>query len=287
MAGKIAQGNEQPAIPATGSELAVADVDDAATASADADVDSGDDSHDGSHEIEDETEELARSHKLTPEQQAAFNKAIGKKTAQRRRAEEKAAELEKERDALKAERDELKGKVGDDAVLAAAQQAGVLPEYVSADDARTVAAAEQLRAEVKNLKRLVRAGEDYTGVDANGNERTWSARQLADLLDAAEERLERNGPKAERIKAKAADEIRADIEAGRQARLGKAKVPATVKPATQTRTAVPPALPGEGGGKRRDPRADAGATVDWSKVESPETMREQMLREERARRGKG
>ena len=277
-----AQGDDRPDLSATEGETAVEEQD-----AADAGAGAGEpdeDEADGKRDAEDDAKKLAQHLKLTPEQQRAFDKAIGKKTAQRRAAEERAQALEAELDSLKAERDELKAKVGDDAVLAAAQQAGILPEYVSAEDARIVASAEGTKAEVKNLKRLVRAGEEFTGVDRDGRERTWSVGQLADLLDAAEERLERIGPKAERIKAKAADSIRADLEEGRKVRKG-VKAPKD-QPAAGTVNAkpTPPALPGESGGKRRDPRADAQPTVDWGKVSDPDSMKQQLLAEERGRR---
>ena len=236
-------------------------------------------------EAGDDGEEQAHGVEFSPEQQAAFDRAMGRKQRKLREARERADRVEQELATLKAERNALNAKVGDETVLAAMQSAGVLPEYVTADEAKLVGEAESLKASRRFLKQLVRKGEDYTGRDARGNERTWTVDQLEGELDATEERLETVGGRAAVIRQRIIDEYRADCQAGRKARkAGGAGAP--VKPQVRRPVGVvaPPAVPTGGGQRRADPaRPAAGGVVDWSKVNSLEELEKAEEAEERAK----
>jgi hypothetical protein len=234
----------------------------------------------------DEDGDDAHEAKFTDEQQRAFDKAMARKQRKIREARERAEKAEEDLASVKAERDALNAKVGDDAVLSAMQAAGVLPEYVTADEAKIVGESEKLKSSKRFLKALVRKGEDYTGIDSHGNERTWSLEQLEAQLDQTEERLETVGGRAAAIRQRIVEEYREDCKAGREARKkgGKGGAPATpARPAPKVSAVVPPAVPAGGGARRSDPTRDGAAAVDWSKVNTPEEMEQALLAEERAK----
>jgi len=92
---------------------------------------------------DDETDE--QDHKLTEKQQQAVNKRIGALTARRKEAEQ-------ERDALKAERDELAQRaatLGDAATVRVAETAGILPELVGKDEAQRIGAHAESKRSVE------------------------------------------------------------------------------------------------------------------------------------------
>jgi hypothetical protein len=235
---------------------------------------------------EDDENETPHGAKFTPEQQKVFDRAQARKTKKIHEARERAEAAERELETLKAENTALNAKVGDDAVLSAMQAAGVLPEYVTADEAKIVGESEKLKSSKRFLKALVRKGEDYTGIDSHGNERTWSLEQLEAQLDQTEERLETVGGRAAAIRQRIVEEYREDCKAGREARKkgGKGGAPATpARPAPKVSAVVPPAVPAGGGARRSDPTRDGAAAVDWSKVNTPEEMEQALLAEERAK----
>lgn len=227
--------------------------------------------------------------KFTAEQQAAFDRAMARKQRKLREAREKTAKAEEELESLRAERDALNSKVGDDAVLRAMNMAGILPDYVTASEAKLIHEAETLKASKRFLKGLVRKGEEYSGLDANGNQRTWTPEELDQQLDRVEDRLEVVGGRAGAIRARIVEEYREDCRVGREARKNggrtrRTEAGAGKPPARKPADVAPPLAPAGGGESRRDPARDSAAGVDWSKVNTPEDMERALAAEERARR---
>jgi DNA repair exonuclease SbcCD ATPase subunit len=271
--------NAQVQVPDNADAEADTEVD--AEAEADDDDDAGD--------VDDEDEgQQAHGLKLTPEQQKAFDKAMSRKQRKLREARERAERAERELAEIKSERDALNAKVGDETVLAAMQAAGVLPEYVTAEEAKLVGEVENLKATRRFLSKLVRRGEEYTGQDARGNEHTWTVDELAGQLDAAEERLDAVGGRAAAIRERIVTQYREDTRLGREAR-GKAKAKPAEKPAALRRPAdaAPPAVPPGGGERRSDPARSRAATVDWSKVTNREELMAGLEAESRANLKRG
>jgi len=243
---------------------------------------------------DDDDDEGGKPHgiEFTPEQQKAFDRAMSRKQRKLHEARERAERVEQELAAIKSERDALNAKVGDDTVLAAMQQAGVLPDYVTAEEAKVVGEAENLKARKRFLKAMVRRGEEYTGQDANGNERTWSVEQLEAQLDAAEDRLESIGGRAAAIRQRIVEEYREDSRRGRELRgkdAGKPRAEADkLKPKVKAAgNVVPPMVPPGGGERRSDPVRPKVAGVDWSKVTSKEELLSTLEAEERTRLKRG
>lgn len=245
----------------------------------DGDEDGADDDDDG----EDDDAELTGKAKLTPEQQKIVDRAMKRKQARVRKARERAEDAERELETLKAERDDLQAKVGDEAVLSAMQMAGVLPEYVKADEAKLVAEAEGLKSHKRFLARLVRAGEDYTGRDARGNERTWTVAELGDSLDSVEDRLEQIGGRAAAIKARVADAYREDLKLARETRKRGEDKPAPKAKVKPRAAKVNPPAPPKTGRRRQDDGHEREAVIDWSKVNTKEDRKKLLRMEERKR----
>ena len=249
------------------------------------DEDGEDDDDDGDDGEDDDDAALTGKAKLTPEQQKIVDRAMKRKQARVRKARERAEDAERELETLKAERDDLQAKVGDEAVLSAMQMAGVLPEYVTADEAKLVAEAEGLKSHKRFLARLVRAGEDYTGRDARGNERTWTVAELGDGLDSVEDRLEQIGGRAAAIKARVADAYREDLKLARETRKRGEDKPAPKAKVKPKAAKVNPPAPPKTGRRRQDDGHEREAVIDWSKVNTKED-REKLLRMEERKRAR-
>jgi DNA repair exonuclease SbcCD ATPase subunit len=273
--------NAQVQVPDNADAEADTEVD--AEAEADDDDDAGD--------VDDEDEgQQAHGLKLTPEQQKAFDKAMSRKQRKLREARERAERAERELAEIKSERDALNAKVGDETVLAAMQAAGVLPEYVTAEEAKLVGEVENLKATRRFLSKLVRRGEEYTGQDARGNEHTWTVEELGRQLDEAEDRLDAVGGRAAAIRERIVTQYREDTRLGREARGKAAAKPKGTEGATQKRRAAdaaPPAVPPGGGERRSDPSRAKAAAVDWSKVTNREELLEGLEAESRANLKRG
>lgn len=260
------------------------------------DPDSGEDEgldDDGEHADDDEPEDTEEvgSAQFSEEQQKVFDRAMSRKQKKLRDARSKLEATETELAAIKSERDALNAKVGDNTILSGMQAAGVLPEYITASEAKIVGEAESLKAARRFLKQLVRQGDEYTGLDAYGNERTWDVDQLAGQLDHTEDRLEQIGGKAAAIRERIVEEYRTDCKAGRAVRKqgGKPRASATAKPrrAKPAVTTAPPAPPASTGAQRNNPAHQNKKGVDWSKVSTREELKEALEAEERATQRRG
>jgi hypothetical protein len=205
-------------------------------------------------------------HKLTPAQQESVNKRIGALTAKRKAAEQ-------ERDAVKAERDELKQRVerlGDETVMRAAGAAGLLPDLIEKGDAARIDQYEQANRSVEVFGEWL---EDNTDAEAELKigERTYTRAQVRDFKRQHQKRIQElhDVPALiERVKRETAELVRLGMQAkksgwkpgakaaeaaGAGATTGKTKLPVPPAPA---RTALP-----AGGAK---PRPAAGTQTKRS-----------------------
>ena len=92
------------------------------------------------HEPKDEDAELKA--KLTPEAQRAFDKRLGREVRKTKEAQARAEKAESELAALRQRADSEDGE----AVLAAAREAGVMPELLTAAEAKGLADLNHARA---------------------------------------------------------------------------------------------------------------------------------------------
>ena len=266
---------ETPEVTENAQEQDTEAKDDSKETGADNAAEDEDEDEDDSGDVDDDEGQQTHGLKFTPEQQKAFDKAMSRKQRKLHEARERAERAERELAAIKSERDALNAKVGDETVLAAMQAAGVLPEYVTAEEAKLVGEVENLKATRRFLSKLVRHGEEYTGLDARGNERTWTVEELGRQLDEAEDRLEAVGGRAAAIRERIVTQYREDTRLGREARGKAAAKPKGAEGATHKRRAAdaaPPAVPPGGGERRSDPSRAKAAAVDWSKVTSREEL---------------
>ncbi len=188
-------------------------------------------------------------HNLTQKQQESVNKRIGALTARRKAAED-------ERDAVKAERDELKQRVerlGDETVMRAAGAAGLLPDLIAKGDAARIDQYEQANRSVEVFSEWL---EDHTDAEAELTigERTYTRAQVRDFRRQHQKRIQELAEVPaliERVKRETAELIRLGMQAkksgwkpnakaaeaaGAGGTTGKPKLPVPPVPA---RTALP------------------------------------------------
>lgn len=133
------------------------------------------------HEPKDEDAELKA--KLTPEAQRAFDKRLGREVRKTKEAQAKAEKAESELAALRQRADSEDGE----AVLAAAREAGVMPEILTAADAKGLADLNHARANAKALGRVLRSspGEE---VEIDG--KAYTRKQVVDAQESWEDKAD-------------------------------------------------------------------------------------------------
>ncbi len=119
----------------------------------------------------------------TPEMQKAFEKRIGKFTAERKSLEERAAEAEEELKALRERTDAEDAE----AVLPAAREAGVMPEMLGTAEAKGLADLSHAR---RNARALSEALEDQDGDEVTVQGETYARREVKQSLRVWKEKQE-------------------------------------------------------------------------------------------------
>ena len=238
-----------------------------------ADAADRDDAGDDGEETEDENGEPGDGEDTgggepgkSEEPSAKIDRRIAKLTAARKDAESRAEKAE-------AELATLKGSAMSDAQAAAmAEKAGVLPELVSADEARRIAAWRNAKANDKYLSdwledndgdaELEVGGKSYPRSEVRRMRRQWRE-QLDDMGDAPEKAMRR-----------ASDELRELLKLGREARKAGWKPGAQpqAKPAKPALKKPGATAPGEGHPARPAKQAAPKGDVDYSKMGSEDDL---------------
>lgn len=185
---------------------------------------------------------------LSPQAQAKINKRIHKLNIRRKDAESKAEQTESQ---LKA----LNERIQDENVQAAIRL-GFDPNYINAEDAKTLNRVENLRA----WRSFYRAHRDngYEG-SGEGDDRSLTAAEVARRLDAVEDELLDIGGSARALARERLALKDADAAVGRAIRLGR-QAPAGAGNAPPRKVnPKPPRLPAGGDSASRRPPVSAGA----------------------------
>jgi hypothetical protein len=180
--------------------------------------------------------------KFSPEQQSVVNGLLAKEKRGRKEAEEKYAETNRELEDYR----KRYGDADGDTVLKAAQEAGVMPEVLTADAAKGVLQMESAKANNRFFQRLLRNDPDAEEYEVKGRKMTRRevVNQASDWEDEAERLEKRYGP----VKARAAE------EAAKIWKLGLAAKKRGWTPESGKRTETPDKRKTEGADKtRRNP----------------------------------
>lgn len=121
--------------------------------------------------------------KLTPEAQKAFDKRIAREVGKTRAAQAKADAAEAELAGLRKRADAEDGE----AVIAAAREAGVMPEIVSAAEAKGLAELKHAKANAKALGRVLRSNAEAE-VEIDG--KVYTRKQVVDAQESWEDKAE-------------------------------------------------------------------------------------------------
>lgn len=194
-----------------------------------------------------EAEAEGEEPKLSEKQQAAFDKRVGKEVGKRKSAEERAERAEVELKELRARAD------ADDAeaVIAAAQEAGVMPELLGPGEAKGMADLSHARTNIRMLgdaledqegDEIVLGGKRYARADVKASLREWKDRisPLERRFGGAEQKAREKGLAIWKLglaasragwkpgeKPKAVEEVEVDVEAEPKPKLKpKAEIPA-------------------------------------------------------------
>ena len=147
------------------------------------DGDDEDDDEDEEDEDDDEDEDL---------------KGVGE------RAKKRIGKLTGEVKDLKRELEEARKLTGDDgrAILAAAETAGILPQLMSADEAKGIKELDSKTSAKKYLKKLLRSDDDEFEIGGETRSRRWVQGELDDLEEEIGELRERYGAKRRELAEK-------------------------------------------------------------------------------------
>ena len=179
-------------------------------------------------EPEDEEGKAEDGQLFNAEQQAVFDKRVGKEIGKRKDLEAKVAELEKQNQELAAKVDPISVK--------AAEAIGVPTAYLSKDEAATLAEYDKWRSH----RDFCRAYPDgYEGKDG-----AFTAEEIRKYLDQAMDKLAEVAPDAKRIRQTITSQYAKDAELGRKLREERAKAQSNKKVAEKlpATTAKPAAL---------------------------------------------
>lgn len=218
--------------------------------------DAGDDvADDGDEDGADEDDEAGKRTRLTPEQQKAFDRRIGKEVRRRKEAEEKLRAREDELNALRERTDGEDSEV----VIEAARTAGVMPDVIGKTTARGLQELSRARFWAEKLSDALddSDGEDSVSIDGQEFDRK-EVRAKARAWKREAARLEHRYGDVERKAKSQAMEIW---------RLGLAAKKAGWKPGQKPNVEVPD--PGDAGAdgddedqpkKKRKPVTDPGSS---------------------------
>lgn len=121
-----------------------------------------------------------------------------------KRAQKRIGKLTGEVKDLKRELEEARKLNGDDgkAILAAAETAGILPQLMSADEAKGIKELDSKTGAAKYLKKLLRSDDDEFEIGGETRSRRWVQGELDDLNDEIGELRERYGAKRRELAEK-------------------------------------------------------------------------------------
>ena len=120
------------------------------------------------------------------------------------RAKKRIGKLTGEVKDLKRELEEARKLSGDDgrAILAAAETAGILPQLMSADEAKGIKELDSKTSARKYLKKLLRSDDDEFEIGGETRTRRWVQGELDDLDEEIGELRERYGAKRRELAEK-------------------------------------------------------------------------------------
>lgn len=212
--------------------------------------------------------------KLNPAAQAAVDRRIGKVVAKQKQAEAQVASLTQERDAAKTELEQLRGKVSDTAVMAAAEAAGVLPQFLQPEDTELFKRSSRLTQERDYWRARSREG----GCTIQGRE--YTAEQCNDFAAQKNDDLADVLPDVKARRREISKEIKTLLELGKAAKTAK-WVPgaaSTAAPKAPPDGGKPPAKPSD-----PTPTRTPAPTLDLDKVNSTDDLARAILAEKQAR----
>lgn len=168
---------------------------DEATEDADEDDEAGDDdADDGSDDEDDESDdddEDEESDDDDDDEKKSDREAMGK------RAQKRIGKLTGEIKDLKRELEDARKLSGDDgkAILSAAETAGILPQLMSAEEAKGIQQLDSKTGVAKYLKKLLRSDDDEFEIGGETRSRRWVQGELDDLQEEIGDLREKYGKK--------------------------------------------------------------------------------------------
>ena len=154
----------------------------------DDDADDGSDDEDDESDDDDEDEE---SDDDDDDEKKSDREAMGK------RAQKRIGKLTGEIKDLKRELESARKLSGDDgkAILSAAETAGILPQLMSAEEAKGIQQLDSKTGVAKYLKKLLRSDDDEFEIGGETRSRRWVQGELDDLQEEIGELREKYGAK--------------------------------------------------------------------------------------------
>lgn len=218
----------------------------------------------------------------TPQGNDGWKHRVGKLTAQRTKLREDLAERERRIAELEAKTASIEEGGGQDVVIAAAEQAGVLPQFLDAKGAKAIEQAAKIERDLQQWEQMAAAGEDF---EIGG--KTYTARDAARFAAMRSAELRRLSGPAEAAKAKAVERHSALIKLGLEAEKAGWKPGTRAPTPTPSGRPTPPPLPGGGGERRAPSRPTEVPEIDWSKATTPDELAELERQNVRRRLGQG
>lgn len=235
---------------------------------------------DGESQTEENGTEITTEEDKAPDPKDAhgWRQRVDKLTKQRSEARSKLTAMEAEHKALQQEVETLRGNVGDELVLNAAQTAGVLPRFIDKAGAQVLSQAAKLERDLAFFESHI-GGEDYT---FQVGEQTYTGRQSAGFAATVRNQLRQVSGRADAIRQKAIDRHNRLVELGEAAEKAGWKPggkPATTSTTTTRSTPTPPPLPKVGGERRAPAREPSVPEIDFSKINTREERLEALTKQ--------
>jgi hypothetical protein len=211
--------------------------------------------------------------KLSTAAQAAVDRRIGKVVAKQKAAEAQASGLKQELEAAQAELGQLRDKVPDKAVMAAAEAAGILPQFLAKEDTELFKSADKAQTERDYWRARSREG----GCTIQGRE--YTAEQCNDFAVQKNDELSDLLPDVKARRREISREIKTLLE------LGKAAKAAKWVPGAKAPTAPAAPAGGKPQAKTDDPAParQQPPELDYDKVSSTDDLARTILAEKRQR----
>lgn len=197
-----------------------------------------------------------------PKDEHGWRKSVDRLTRQRGEARDKLSKLETEHESLKQEVETLRGSVADETVIAAAETAGILPQFIDKTGANVLLQASKLERDLSFFESHI-GGESET---FELGDKTYTGRQAAQFAASIRGQLRSLSGKADSIKTKAADRIKSLIDLGMAADKAGWKPGSKVSAGKTASRSTPPNIPGENGDRRSTNRENSVPKIDWSKI---------------------